>query len=474
MVNWRGYGNYWNCNKIIRLNHNKIIKFEKTNKIIRLKEKIKMILTKLKEELKNKQILILGFGAEGQDNYKFLRKLFPDKILGIGDCKEFSIFNFQFSKLLKEDKYLKLHLGKNYLKTTQDYDVIFKSPGIPFKILPKTILKKITSQTKIFFDYCPGKIIGIAGTKGKGTTSSLIYKILKQAGLNAYLIGNIGRPVLSFLSKAKKDDIFVYELSSYQLMNLKKSPQIAVFLNNYPDHLDYHKNLQEYARANGKITQYQTKKDFLIYNPQDEIVKKIANKSKAKKIPIKGKHYFVNKEAAKTVGKIFNISPKIISKAIKKLKPLPYRLELIGKFHEIIFYNDSASTIPETTIAALDFLKNKVETLILGGSDKNLNFKFLAQKILKSKVKVLILFPITGRQIWQEIIKISGEQFSAKLSKYFFVDNMPEAVKLAYQHTSKGKICLLSPASASFSIFKDYRHRGSLFTKYVQKYSQGN
>lgn len=409
-------------------------------------------------ELKDKKILILGFGREGQDTFRFLRKFFSKKVIGIADQKQFSISNFKFSKI-------KWHLGKDYLKFLKNYDIIIKTPGIPLKILPKREIKKITSQTKIFFENCPGKIIGIAGTKGKSTTASFIYQTLKQGGIKTHLIGNIGKPVLSFLLKKNKEtDVYVYELSSFQLMNLKKSPQVAVLLNSYPDHLDWHKDFDEYLQANANITRYQTEKDFLIYNSQDKLIRKIAKKSRAKKIAIgqKVKYYDLNIAAVKTVVKIFKIKP------LKKYTFLPHRLEFIGKLKGIEFYNDSLSVIPETTIEALNFLGDKVETLILGGFDRGLDFKKLAKRILKSKVKTLIFFPVTGKKIWQSLMGLRNPS----IINNFFVENMKEAIKLAYQYTSRGKICLLSPASPSFGIFKDYRERGNLYKKYVKKYSR--
>ncbi len=453
-------------------------------------------------ELKDKKILILGFGREGMDNFKFLRKLFPQKTLGIADRLKFKDLLPKAQKLIYSEKCsgtIKLHLGENYLKALKNYDVIFKSPGIPFKLLISDINKqKITSQTEIFFENFSGIIIGVAGTKGKSTTASLIYQVLKerlkvhslkfasQTFNRVNLAGNIGKPVLSFLFSARPDNIFVYELSSFQLMNLKKSPQIAVLLNSYPDHLDYHKNFKEYVQANANITRYQSKNNFLIYNSQDKIIKKTADKSKAKKIPIRGKYYLLNIAAAKKIGQIFKIPEKIISEAIKQFKPLAHRMEFVGRFKGINFYNDSLSVIPETTIEALDFLDDKVQTLILGGFDRGLDFKKLAKRILKSKIKNLILFPATGEKIWREIANFNRGRASAKLPKNFFVDRakktsfssspsprysgtryMKDAVKLAYKHTQKGKICLLSPASASFGLFKDYKERGDLFKKQV-------
>ncbi len=449
-------------------------------------------------KFKDKRILILGLGREGRDNFIFLRKLFPKKILGVGDRLEFKNLDGKVQKLLRGDKKIKLHLGKNYLKTLKKYDIILKSPGIPFNLKElKEARKKgviITSQTEIFLENCPGKIVGITGTKGKSTTASLIYEIFKEAGLKAHLVGNIGRPVLSSLLKAKKNDVYVYELSSHQLVNIKKSPQIAVFLNVFPEHLDYYSNFKEYVRAKENIAKFQTKQDYLVFNGKDKIVKGIARKSRAKKIPfgclkpgfkqgvegiigkrdipLEGEFNLLNIAAAIKVGKIFKISEKNIAKAIKEFKPLPHRLEFVGEYRGIKFYNDALSTIPEASIAALDALGRDVQTIILGGFERNLSFKKLAKKVLESKIKTVILFPTTGQRIWKEIKREAKKKKTKKLPNHFFTDNMKEAVRLAYRETRKGKICLLSTASSSFSIFKDYKEKGNLFKKYIKEFSK--
>jgi UDP-N-acetylmuramoylalanine--D-glutamate ligase len=404
------------------------------------------------KDLEDKKILILGFGREGQDTFFFLRKLFPQKVLGVADAKEKIDFKF--------DKNIVCHLGKEYLKSLKDYQVIIKAPGVPLKNIPSAFRKKITSQTEIFFDNCPGKIVGVTGTKGKSTTAALIYQVLKKGGFKAHLVGNIGEPVLSYLLRAKKDDIFAYELSAHQLFTLKQSPHIAVLLNIYPEHLDYYKSFKEYTQAKANIAKYQSSSDYFIFNSQDLLVGKIAKTSKARKIAILGKYYELDKAAAREVGQIFKIPAKTIARALKEFKPLAHRLEYVGKFQGIEFYNDSLSTIPETCMEALDFLGDKVETLILGGFDRGLNFDKLAQRIKKSKVKTLILFPTTGQKIWQALgkNKIRG----------LFVKDMKIAVELAYANTQKGKVCLMSPASPSFGIFLDYAQRGDLFKKFVK------
>ena len=413
------------------------------------------------KELKNKKVLILGIGREGMDTLFFLKKVFPKKIFAIADKKQFNDLD---SKTKKAIKGMELLLGDDYLKKVNDFDVIIKSPGIPFS----RYKNKITSQTELFFDNCPGKIIGVTGTKGKSTVSSLINAIVK----NSYLIGNIETPSLSFLLKAKKEDVFVYELSCHQLQNLKKSPHIAVFLNIYPEHLDYYKDFDEYYSAKKNIFKYQNKDDYLVYNPKVEV------KTKAHKIEINIKDFAIfiknnqqfleithidNLIAVLNVANILNISEDKVIKALSNYKRLPHRLEFIGEFRGIRFYDDSIATIPEAVIFALGALGNDVETLIAGGYDRGIKYNKLAKRINKSNIKNVILFPNSGERIMKEI-----EKQDRKI-KIVMVEKMEDAVEKAYRLTSKGKICLLSPSSPSFGSFKDYKEKGNLFKKYINE-----
>ena len=430
--------------------------------------------------LEKKKVLILGIGREGADSFVFLRKKFPKKKLFIADKKNLEEMDLKTRKLLN-DKNVELFLGEDYLKIIKGFDIILKSPGISLSSIKKYLSKKtkVTGQTELFFDNCPGTIIGITGTKGKSTTSSLIYSVLKEAGLKAYLVGNIETPSLSFLLSAKKDDIFVYELSSHQLQNLEISPHIAVFLNIYPEHLDYYKNLKEYFLAKANIVKYQKKNDYFIFNSKIKEIKDLSIKAKSKKIEInsidfskflKDNQGFLeithidNLIAVLNVAKIMEIKEEKIVKAFKKFKRPEHRLEFVCEKKGIRFYDDSIATIPEATIFALDSLGYDVETLIVGGFDRGIKFDKLADRIIKSNVKNLILLPVSGEKILKEIERKKG-----RIRHYSF-DNMKDIVNKCSQVTSKNKICLLSPASPSFGIFKDYKERGDLFKKYIKDF----
>jgi len=459
------------------------------------------------ENLKNKKILILGLGQEGMDNFSFLRKKFPAKILGLADQKELKEFSEEKKEIFKKERNLRLHLGQDYLSSLKEYDIILKSPGVPLKKIKPWLTKKqrLTSQTEIFFSNCPGKIIGITGTKGKGTTVSLTHQILKSAGLKVHLIGNIGEPVLSYLQSAKESDVFVYELSSHQLQGLKKSPPMAVFLNLYQAHLDHFENFEAYKKAKENIGLYQSEKDHFIFNKDQEALRELAERTKAEKVsfglktvgldcylkddwifyqggkiikreevPLIGDFNLSNVMAAISLAKLLQIDNRVVRKAIRNFKSLPHRLEFVGKFKQIEFYNDSLATIPEATCLAVKTLKDKLETIMLGGHEAKQNFKELVETILDSKIKNLIFFPPTGQRIYQEFLE-AGEGkplFEARLKElnHFFVDNMRQAVKMAFEYTEPERICLLSCACPSFGIFKNYKERGELFKKHIKEY----
>lgn len=461
---------------------------------------------KLPDSFTNKKILIVGMGVEGISTYRFLRKHFPEKKIGFSDQKDQKNLSPDLIKIIKTDNNLDCFFGSRYLSVLESYDVVFKSPGINAE---EPLLKKakekgilITSQTELFLHQYRDRIIGITGTKGKSTTTSLIYHILKKSGKKVLLMGNIGVPPFSILIADLTDYWFVYEFSSHQLQNLTLSPHIAVVLDIVPEHLDYYKNFDLYVKAKAKIAAYQKPTDYVILNPNNRLPFQIASQSAAQQvfysimkqdrsvcyienneviikkessistiplsdIPLKGVFNYENCMAALTVGVALDIDLPVLQLAIKSFKPLTYRLERIGNFGGITFYDDSLATIPQATIGAIEALGSDLETLITGGYDRGQVYDQLAEKIIHSSIKTLILFPTTGQRIWDALLDLK-ERKKIKLPEYFFVSSMKEAVEIAYQKTHKGKLCLLSNASASFNLFKDYKDKSEQFRHYIK------
>lgn len=444
------------------------------------------MLSKLLEYLKDKKILILGFGVEGKSTYSFVRKYFPDKHITVCDRKE------NFEDELKEDKNVECIHNDEYLKRVNEYDIIFKTPGISFKNVDITSFEqKITSQLELVLDYIDIYTIGITGTKGKSTTSSLINYVLQQNGKNSILLGNIGIPIFEHLDEITKDTILVLELSSHALEYIRKSPNIAILLNVFEEHLDHYKSLDSYVNAKYNIFKYQKKTDYAIYNIDNEIISKKAVLTNAKKIPVSmkndmevelrlvgnkiyykdsviyiddnkrhilGNHNLNNIMFVLMVSIILNLDYKKTKQAIDEFMPLEHRMEYVGKFDGIEYYNDSIATIPQATINAIETLQN-VNTLIVGGKDRGVNLQELIDYLNNNKIENIICLPKTGEYIANEI----------KGKKVYLVDNLNQAVKIAKDKTAKGTICLLSPAASSYGYFKNFEERGNIFKALVKQ-----
>jgi UDP-N-acetylmuramoylalanine--D-glutamate ligase len=442
------------------------------------------------QDLEKKSVLILGFGAEGQATYQYLRRHFPDKPLSIADRRTAGEFSEDLARL-ESDRALKLNLGPEYLEAADPSgcEVIIKTPGIPATLDAISRARKsgciLTSHSQIFLsNYLREKVIGITGTKGKSTTTALIHHILKSSGFPAQLVGNIGQPPLDLIDAVSRDTYFVHEFSSHQLAEIETSPHIAVLLNIVPEHLDYYETFEQYVAAKENITKFQTAADYFVYAADHAIPKEIASRTKAilkpfrlddslvgvvdiQDIPLPGRFNLENVLAAVTAASLCGVESQAIGKAIGTFKPLPHRLENVGKFKNITFYDDSIATVPDATLAALDALGSNVQTLILGGHERHLDFTELGRRF-PATVRTVILFPATGVRIWAAI---EAHSRNASLPEAFFVRNMEQAVRISYQKTEPGKICLLSPASPSFGMFKDYRERGDLFKAFVRTLS---
>lgn len=456
------------------------------------------MLDKLIEYLKEKKILILGFGIEGQSTYKTIRKYLKEKVLYISDKKE--NFNEQF-EMLSEDTNVIAISGENYLENLDKYDIIIKSPGISFKNIDTSKIKnKIKSQLELLLEFTDAYTIGITGTKGKSTTSTLIYKILEEQGKKVLLLGNIGIPVFDYIDTITKDMFLVLEISSHQLQYIERSPNISILLNIYEEHLDHYKSLDEYVNSKLNILKYKKENDYAIYNIDNELINKYLNmaelKSNKYEISYKnidkkskdaykiyyedhyikddenniiydtemdrkllGKHNENNIMFALAVSKILKLDISQTIKTINNFSPLPHRMELVGKYNGIIFYNDSIATIPEATINTIEALKN-VNTLIIGGMDRGVNLESLIQYLNKSNIENLICMPTTGHYIGKNIIN--------KNMQVIYVQDMQEAVNIAKKVTKKETICLLSPAAASYGFYKNFKEKGEEYKRLVK------
>jgi len=391
-----------------------------------------------------KSVLLLGYAKEGQAVKRFIKKKYPRLKVGIAD---------------KND-------DPKYLQKQADYDLVVKTPGIS----KEQVYRPYTTGTNIFFSQISNPTIGVTGTKGKSTTASLIYAILKEAGKPVRLLGNIGHPMLGYLSgKVDPKEVLVIEFSSYQLDDIEFSTNIAVALNLFPDHLDYHGSLKKYYDAKKNILKWQCESDLFIYNPKQARFATWAKAARSQSIPVGstgvslssqsrliGQHNQENIQAAITVVRQFGIKDAVIKRALKKFKPLPHRLELVGEFKGIRFYDDAISTTPESTIAAIKSLR-KVDTIFLGGQDRGYDFSELEVVLRKYKIRNVVLFPDTGKRMLR----------STKGFKILPTRSMKRAVGFAFRNTEPGKICLLSTASPSYSLWKNFKEKGSEFQKFV-------
>jgi len=448
------------------------------------------------ESIKGKKILILGYGKEGSSTLNYLLNIVEPKYITIADKSEkikndISISNSKISVIT----------GENYLYSIDNFDIVFKSPGISFKDILIKDISKISSQTNIFINKYYKNIIGITGTKGKSTTTSLIYNIIKCHTDNVLIAGNIGIPFFDCISKIDDKTLIVCELSSHQLEYLNTSPHISILLNIFQEHLDHYKTFEDYQKAKLNIAKYQTENDYFIHNIDDTVSNKIINETQlnsrnikvsssksiingceikenllifksngrdfmnvplTENIPLKGKHNLYNIAQAVYACFLSGIPQKAIIEGISTFKPLEHRIEYIGTYKGVKYYNDSISTIPEATIEAVKTLKD-VNTIILGGFDREIDYKKLSDFIISSDIENLIFMGNAGIRI-KELVELN-----IKNKKSYIVKNLEEAVIISAQRTKIGKTCLLSPAAASYDMFKNFEDRGNQFKQLVKK-----
>lgn len=404
------------------------------------------------EELQNKKILIVGYGKEGKAAEEFLKAMVPNLHYTVVDSSQ----------------------GEDYLYNQSEYDLAIRSPGVNQSLL------KIphTTGTNIFFANCTQHItVGVTGTKGKSTTASLIAHFLKSAGKAVRLVGNIGEPLITeLLHPPEEKTIYVCELSSYQLEDIKYTPHISVVVSLFPDHLNYHGTVEAYYNAKKQIILHASKDDYYIYNPAYPLLKEWVHETSAQAIPFEtdvvpeqlpllGTHNADNVRAAITACRLLQITDKEMLMALPSFKPLPHRLELVGTFQGITFYDDAISTTPESTMAALQAIPN-VKTILLGGQNRGFEFAKLAELLKQLNIPNIVLFPDSGKDILEQIKKYP--EYKPEILE---TQEMEKAVQFAYAHTPEHGVCLLSTASPSYSVWKNFEEKGNMFQTFVKQYA---
>ncbi len=451
--------------------------------------------------LKFKKVAIIGLGVS---NLPLLDYMYEKNAkVTVFDEKEEKDIEKKILEKLKNYKF-DYFFGKNCFENLKGFDIIFRSPS--FLPTRKELVEEekrgaiITSEIEMLMKLTPATIIGVTGSDGKTTTTSLIYSILKNAGYNTYLGGNIGIPLFTKLNEMKPNDIVVLELSSFQLMGMDVSPHIGVITNITPNHLNIHKDYEEYINAKKNIFKYQNKDDYIILNYDNDITRNCAKEAKSKVIffsgkeklengfivdnkiikkcedgirthildckdvLLRGEHNFENiATAIAATSPLVDIDKSIDT--IKNFKPVEHRLEYVRTIDDVKWYNDSVSSSPTRTIAGLKSFDEDI-VLIAGGYDKNLDYTPIAKPILE-KVKTLILLGQTSGKIFDAVKE--EEEKENKNIDIFMVNTLKEAVDLAKKQAKVGEIVLFSPASASFDMFKNFADRGIKFKELVKK-----
>ena len=429
------------------------------------------------KKLIGKNIAILGFGKEGKSTFNFIRKHLPDMPLTILDKASITV----------DDDKVTIVSGDDYLNNLEKYDLIIKSPGISLKDIDYSkIQDKITSQLELLLEVNRKNIIGITGTKGKSTTTSLMYEVLKAQRDNVFLLGNIGVPVFDMIEEYNNQSLLVIEMSSHQLEFVKNSPHIAVILNLFQDHLDHDGSLEHYHNNKMNIFKYQTADDYAIYADDNEYLNakmKSLNTAATKfnvrfddenifgnAVRIKKDKVFINDELVYSDGErnlIGNHNLKNIMFVLTICKILgldfekaKYRMEYLGTYHNIKYYNDTIATIPAATENAVEAIGD-VDTLIFGGLDRGIDYKEFIEFLKNSNINNLICMPSTGTNIGHLL-----EECTTKNIKY--VQTLKEANAMALKYTTPGKSCLLSPAAASYEYFKNFEEKGKAFEEIVK------
>lgn len=439
-----------------------------------------------------KKVAILGFGREGRATLPW--------ILADGSASKVAVVDMNPVTLpadieASEAENIELITGADYQRCLNDFDVVFKSPGIVLEQDKSCYTCKIVSEMDVFFEVYKDRIIGITGTKGKSTTTTLMYHVLKNAGRKVLLAGNIGIPVFDIAKEIAEDTMMVVELSCHQLEYATVSPRIGVLLNIHEEHLDHYGTMDKYVAAKENIYRNQVagdviyceqiiapkdvkstlytvsapgmtgdeNADIVVLNETINLADGEAYNIPTEEIALLGQHNYYDMAYVYAIARSLGLSSEEIESGFKTYETLPHRLQNIGTVDGVTYYDDSISTIDETTIQALNTLKN-ADTVIIGGMDRGISYESLEKYLATSKVPHIILMEATGKRIYSEIEAMGG---FANPERLILVEHLEDAVAMAKKVTAKGKVCVMSPAAASYGIFKNFEERGDVFKALV-------
>lgn len=464
-------------------------------------EEINEKLLEFNNYIVNKKVAIIGMGVSNVP----LLDYFYEKKANVTVFDKRSIDDIDKKVMDKISNYgMSMSFGEDNLSRLKGFDIIFRSPSC--RPDTKEIVEEVergailTSEIEMLMELCPGKIIGITGSDGKTTTTTLIYELIKQKGYNCYLGGNIGIPLFTKVQEMKKDDIVILELSSFQLMDMQISPDISIITNITPNHLDIHKSYEEYIESKKNIFKYQNKNGILILNYDNDITREFEKEANGKviffsskkklengiiyddgkikscennirrhilntkNIYIKGIHNFENICAAIAATSPFvDIDTQI--KTISEFKGVHHRLEFVRDINGVKWYNDSASSSPTRTIAGINAFSEEL-ILITGGYDKNLDYTPMAKPIV-DKVNTLLLIGQTADKIYMAVKQEMQRQ--NKVVEIYKCDSLEECIDIANEISKSGEVVLFSPGSASFDMFKNAYQRGDIFKELVNR-----
>lgn len=408
--------------------------------------------------LRGKRILILGFGREGKSSLAFVKKYLPEAQVAVADKNAMEGVT---------------HSGDRYLQAVYDYDIVIKTPGISLKDFDAKGVE-ITSQTDLFLSQFHAQTIGISGTKGKSTTTSLIYHLLKSSGHDAILTGNIGIPCFDIMEQIHEDSIVVYELSAHQLEYVHNSPRVGVLLNVFEEHLDHFGTFDSYKHAKFNLLRYMGADDYAVVHESllmETLGLGVNNVTFSRMdfdideeaLPILGPHNLLNAKAALCACVAYGIDVREVIPNLYTFKPLEHRLEPVGTFGGITFVNDSISTIPQAAIAACQTI-GKVDFLLLGGFDRDIDYQPLVDFMREHPVPHLLFTGKAGERMMAMMVKVQTNKV-----RYA---TMEEAFEYLKSHSKPGDVCLLSPAASSYDQYKNFEERGRKFKQLAMAFGQ--